>query len=164
MAELLNILLIYWRTTQNCKKVCKRVFLTTTVTLPGQWRGEMRDHNIEIQNTGHWWDLTSDQWGRAGQPVVRGQIMQTENTSGKCFDKCFEQSSRRVFLAKMQLVSTIVIAYICNKIKLAAALHNITVTADSNNKFCPYWNGLQPLHLRMKLKVLTWDQMQSFAI
>ena len=47
----------------------------------------------------------------------------------------------------MQLVSTIVIAYICNKIKLAAALHNITVTADSNNKFCPYWNGLQPLHL-----------------
>ena len=52
-----------------------------------------------------------------------------------------------VFPAKMQLVSTIVIAYICNKIKLAAALHNITVKADSNNKFCPYWNGLQPLHL-----------------
>ena len=59
-----------------------------------------------------------------------------------------------VFSAKMQLVSTIVIAYICNKIKLAAALHNITVKADSNNKFCPYWNGLQPLHLWMKLKVL----------
>ena len=50
----------------------------------------------------------------------------------------------------MQLVSTIVIAYICNKIKLAAALHNITVTADLNNKFCPYWNGLQPLHSRMR--------------
>ena len=73
-----------------------------------------------------------------------------------------------VFPAKMQLVSTIVIAYICNKIKLAAALHNITVKADSNNKFCPYWNGLQPLHLRMKLKVLTWmrsnaNSVQSFC-
>ena len=66
-----------------------------------------------------------------------------------------------VFPAKMQLVSTIVIAYICNKIKLAAALHNITVKADSNNKFCPYWNGLQPLHLRMKIKDLT--QMRSNA-
>ena len=32
-----------------------------------------------------------------------------------------------VFFAKMQLVSTMVIAHICNEIKLAA-LHNITAT------------------------------------
>ena len=50
-----------------------------------------RDHNIEIQNTAGWCDLT-----RAGQPVVRAQIMQTANTTVKCFDKCFGESSRSV--------------------------------------------------------------------
>ena len=30
-------------------------------------RGEMRDHNIEIQNTGHWWDLTIEEGGAASR-------------------------------------------------------------------------------------------------